>query len=75
MGKPKEKMKYPKRGTVCEIEFDGTWIPGVIDGYTNGEIEEDFKRVNVLTDDGRMWRGCSPQSVRVNGKELQEGPF
>ena len=69
------KKRRPKVGSVCEVEFDGKWIPGKITGYVQ-DMDTNFKfRVNVKTSDGRSWDGCSPQCVRVDGKELADGPF
>lgn len=70
----RSKQWFPKIGTKCEIDNDGEWIPGVIIGYRQGDYRENFKRVDVRTS-RLLWEGCSPQCVRVKGKDLIEGPF
>ncbi len=40
------------------------WFPCEIIGETNGDIGEDFMRVNVRLENGRMLGGCHPKCVR-----------
>lgn len=73
-------MKKPKIGTKCEIRFKG-WLSGAFfDGWRAGEITgcvSDLHgtgfayRINVTTEDWRVWEGCSPECVRVGGKTLR----
>jgi hypothetical protein len=40
------------------------WIPCVVLGFTNGDVDEDFERVNVRTE-GRDYGWCHPKNVRA----------
>jgi hypothetical protein len=54
-------------GSRVLVETTTEWVPATCTGFRSGELGEDFKRVDVILDDGRRWNGCHPRHVRQAG--------
>ena len=58
-----------------EIETIYGWIPGTLIGDRAAEVDEDFRRLDVRTEDGRVFLGCSPSCVRPRAEEAARSPM
>lgn len=56
-----------KIGDRVEVETPAGWVSGVVEAELVPETDrgEDFHRLVVRTDDGRLYRGCDPLHVRA----------
>jgi hypothetical protein len=54
-------------GDRVEVQTPEGWLPGVVEGKLVPETDrgEDFQRLIVRTDTGRLYRGCDPKCVRA----------
>lgn len=46
------------------------WAPGVVTGSCESpDPNENFRRINVLLDDGRLFLECHPDCVRISNEK------
>ena len=46
------------------VEFPNGWRPAKVTGFSGGDLDEDFDRVNVVLETGRHVAGCHPNCIR-----------
>ena len=61
---PKIEPSPFSTGQRVEVQTPKGWVPGTVQGVRAGGVDENFQRVDVKADNGAVYDGAHPESVR-----------